>query len=222
MPDALSRIRRGLVVSCQAPEDSPLRATVHMVAMARAVAAAGAVGVRANGVADVRAIRSALELPVIGLWKDGRAGVYITPTPKHALTIAEAGADVVAVDGTRRPRPDGLPLADTIEAVHDVGKLVMADVADLDDGLAAEDAGADVVSTTLAGYTGETVPAGPDLDLVAALAARLRIPVVSEGRITTPAQARQALDLGAWSVVVGTAITAPQWIAERFVAAVRR
>jgi N-acylglucosamine-6-phosphate 2-epimerase len=217
----LTDIRGGLVVSCQAPPGSPLRGTQFMRAMAEAVATAGIAGIRANGVEDVRAIRAALDLPLIGLRKDGASGVYITPTAEHARAVAAAGADIVAVDGTLRPRPDGRKLVDSIDAVHDAGKLVMADVATVEDGLAAEEAGSDMLSTTLAGYTDATaqqaVPAGPPLDLVADLAARVRIPVVAEGRISTPEQARRALDVGAWAVVVGTAITAPQWIAARFV-----
>ncbi|AHH93527.1 N-acetylmannosamine-6-phosphate 2-epimerase [Kutzneria viridogrisea] len=213
----LAAIRGGLVVSCQAAAGLPLHGPTFMAAMARSVAPAGAVGIRANGVADVRAIRSVVTLPLIGLWKDGDTGVYITPTAGHARAVAEAGADVVAVDGTLRPRPDGRGFADTVAAVHELGRLVMADVATVDEGLAAEQAGADLVSTTLSGYTGGPVPTGPDLDLVAELAKRLAVPLVAEGRIASPEQARRALEAGAWSVVVGSAITAPQTITARFV-----
>jgi N-acylglucosamine-6-phosphate 2-epimerase len=189
-----------------------------MTAMAASVADAGAVAIRANGQSDVRAIRARISLPLIGLWKHGSVGVYITPTTEHAVAIARAGADIVAVDGTSRPRPDGRSLADNVTAVHGEGRLLMADVSTLAEGLAAEDLGADLVSTTLSGYTPDSPDAdGPDLDLVAALAGRLTIPVVAEGRIHTPAQGGRALQLGAWAVVVGTAITAPGWIAGQFV-----
>jgi N-acylglucosamine-6-phosphate 2-epimerase len=216
--DLLAAIRGGLVVSCQAPEGDTLRNPEIMAAMAVSVAGVGAVGIRANGLSDVREIRARVGLPLIGLWKDGSAGVYITPTAEHAVAVARAGADVVAVDGTLRPRPDGRTLADSIAAVHSEGRLLMADVSTVDDGLAAQDAGADMVSTTLSGYTADSPSTDePDLDLVAALVGRLRIPVVAEGRIRTPAQASRALQLGAWAVVVGTAITAPAWIASQFV-----
>jgi N-acylglucosamine-6-phosphate 2-epimerase len=189
-----------------------------MTAIAASVAGAGAVGIRANGQSDVQAIRARLGLPLIGLWKDGTTGVYITPTAEHAIAVAKAGADIVAVDGTLRPRPDGRALADSIEAVHSEGRLLMADVSTVDEGLAAQDAGADVVSTTLSGYTPDSPSTDePDFDLLAALAGRLRIPVVAEGRIRTPAQANQAFQLGAWAVVVGTAITSPAWITGQFV-----
>jgi N-acylglucosamine-6-phosphate 2-epimerase len=189
-----------------------------MTAIAASVAGVGAVGVRANGLADVQSIRARIELPLIGLWKDGRTGVYITPTARHARAVAQVGADIVAVDGTLRPRPDGGTLADSIAAVHGEGRLLMADVSTLDEGLAAQDAGADVVSTTLSGYTPDSPSTDePDLGLVAGLAARLRVPVVAEGRIRTPAQASRALELGAWAVVVGTAITRPSWIASQFI-----
>ena len=135
----------------------------------------------------------------------------------HRLT-GLSDSDIVAVDGTLRPRPDGRALADSIEAVHSEGRLLMADVSTVDEGLAAQDAGADVVSTTLSGYTPDSPSTDePDFDLLAALAGRLRIPVVAEGRIRTPAQASQAFQLGAWAVVVGTAITSPAWITRQFV-----
>lgn len=216
--DPLSAIRGGLVVSCQAPAGDALRRPEIMTAIAASVAGAGAVGIRANGQSDVQAIRARLGLPLIGLWKDGTTGVYITPTAEHAIAVAKAGADIVAVDGTLRPRPDGRALADSIEAVHSEGRLLMADVSTVDEGLAAQDAGADVVSTTLSGYTPDSPSTDePDFDLLAALAGRLRIPVVAEGRIRTPAQANQAFQLGAWAVVVGTAITSPAWITGQFV-----
>jgi N-acylglucosamine-6-phosphate 2-epimerase len=220
MSDILDRIKNGLVVSCQAPPGDPLHGPAFMTAMARAAVAAGAAGIRANGVDDVRAIRATTDVPLIGLWKDGSSGVYITPTARHALAVAEAGADIVAADGTLRPRPDGRAFADTVRTVHEAGALVMADVATIEDGVAAEQAGADLVSTTLSGYTDGAVTAEePDLALVAGLAVRLQIPVVAEGRIRTPSEAAQAVSAGAFAVVVGTAITAPSWIAARFVEA---
>src|SRR6202012_4754653 len=146
--DPLTAIRGGLVVSCQAPEGDALRRPEIMTAMAVSVCGAGAVGVRANGLSDVGSIRARVGLPLIGLWKDGSAGVYITPTIEHVVAIAKAGADIVAADGTLRPRPDGRTLADSIAAVHCEGRLVMADVSTVDEGLAAQDAGAELGAPT--------------------------------------------------------------------------
>lgn len=217
----LSRLQGGLIVSCQASPGEPLHGPVFMTAMAATAVAAGAVGVRLNGLADVRAVRaSQLGVPVIGLWKDGDSGVYITPTLEHALAVAAAGADIVALDATTRPRRDGLTLAETIATIHhETEALVMADVATHAEGLAASRAGADVVGTTLSGYT-EHAPArpGPNLDLIERLSTDLDIPVLAEGRIGTPDQAAEALSRGAWAVVVGSAITRPGVITSRFVA----
>jgi N-acylglucosamine-6-phosphate 2-epimerase len=205
-----------------------------MAAMVRAASAGGAVGVRINGPDDIRAARDATDLPIVGLYKRpyGDCPVTITPTFAEASAVAEAGAAVVALDATRRRRPDGTPVAALIARIHaNFGLPLLADVADLTDGLAAEDAGADAVATTLSGYVDPAggTPAGgtpavappdePDLDLVALLAARLRVPVIAEGRIRTPAQARAALDRGAFAVVVGTASTNPREITRWFVRA---
>ncbi|GAA3724286.1 N-acylglucosamine-6-phosphate 2-epimerase [Spinactinospora alkalitolerans] len=218
----LDALRGGLVVSCQAPPGDPLHGPRFMTAMALAAANGGAVGIRAEGIDDLRAIRAEVELPLIGLWKVGREGVYITPTPEHAAAVAATGADIVAVDATRRPRPGGHALEEVIGAVHASGRLAMADVADLDDALASLDAGADVVSTTLSGYVGGAPrPDGPDLGLVARIADRVSAPVFAEGRVSTPDQARRALDAGAFAVVVGTAITAPGAITTAFARALR-
>ncbi|MEV6964392.1 N-acetylmannosamine-6-phosphate 2-epimerase [Hamadaea sp. NPDC051192] len=217
----LAAIRGGLVVSCQAPPGDPLRDPEVLARMAASVVRAGAIGVRVNGVEVVRRTRALVTTPVIGLWKDGDEGVYITPTARHALDVAAAGADIVAVDATARPRPDGRTLADTVAAIHQQTKaLVLADVSTVDEGAAAVDAGADAVATTLSGYTGPGAPpAGPDLELVAALAGKLGVPVIAEGRIHSPEQARAALDAGAWAVVVGTAITSPAWLTGQYRAA---
>lgn len=217
----LTRLRGGLIVSCQAPPDDPLSGPEMMSRLARSVVAGGAVGIRAEGLDDIAAIREHVEVPIIGLVKDGRDGVYITPTVAHAEAVADLGVELVAVDATDRPRTDGRPLGDTIAAVHQRGAGLVADVADLDQGRAATAAGADVVATTLSGYVGGNVPREPDLGLVAALVAELTVPVIAEGRYGTAEHVRAALDAGAWAVVVGTAITRPQIITRTLVNAVR-
>ena len=220
----IDSLRGGLIVSCQAYPGEPLRDARAMSLIALSAAAGGAAGIRAQGIEDITLIRQLVPLPLIGLWKVGEAKVFITPTLTHALAVARAGADIVAIDGTRRDRPDGLTLAETIRAIHDdTGALVMADAGSLDDGHAAQDAGADIVGTTLSGYTGaRPKTAGPDLELINEMAASLTVPVFAEGRIHTPAEASEALDRGAYAVVVGTAITHPTSITSWYVDALKR
>jgi N-acylglucosamine-6-phosphate 2-epimerase len=225
----VERLRGGLIVSCQAVAGEPLFGAEHMAAMARAAVSAGAAAIRANGPADIAAIRLAVEVPIIGLYKINLPGfhVRITPASEYAEQVAEAGADLVAIDATGRPHPGGVSAATLIAQVHQrTGKAVLADVATLEEGLAAAQCGAEFVATTLSGYTADS-PAqpGPDFALLEGLVLRLRplgIPVIAEGRIATPEQAARALALGAHAVVVGSAITRPQWITARFVEAVQK
>lgn len=208
----ISGLKGQLIVSCQAYPGEPMRDPRTTGQVAASAVLGGAAAVRVQGLADVQFTRTAVEVPVIGLWKDGHDGIFITPTLHHALAVAQAGAHVVALDATLRERPDGLTLAQVVEGVHsDSNALVMADCDSLESALAAAEAGADFIGTTLAGYTdARPKTAGPDLDLLAEIAGRLDgIPLIAEGRIHTPAQARQALDAGAHAVVVGTAITHP-------------
>ena len=222
---SLAKLLHGLIVSCQAEAGEPLYGPSHMAAMARAAAAGGAAGIRANGPADIAAIRAAIGLPIIGLYKANLPGtkIRITPTPDHARQIADAGADVIALDATARPNAEGLAAAERIQQARQAtGLPVLADIATFEQGLAAEQAGAAAVATTLSGYSDDS-PAqeDPDLDLVRRLAAMLRVPLIAEGRIWTPDQAAEAIALGAFAVVVGTAISRPQVITQRFVARLR-
>lgn len=218
--EALSRLDGGLIVSCQAYPGEPMRDPRTMAQIARAAVAGGAAGIRLQGLDDIREAAD-LAVPLVGLWKDGHDGVFITPTLEHALAVARAGADIVALDGTRRPRPDGRSLAETIARLrdaHDV--LVMADCGSLDDAMAAEAAGADLLGTTLSGYTPDRPKtAGPDLELIALIAARCEKPVVAEGRIHSPESATAARRAGAFAVCVGTAITHPSTITSWFAGA---
>lgn len=216
----IQQVRGRLIVSCQALADEPLHGAHIMARMAAAAREGGAAAIRANGPDDIRAIREAVDLPIIGLYKDGDSGVYITPTFRHARAVAEAGADVIALDATPRPRPDGSSLADLIRTIHDeLGVMVMADISTLEEGIAAANLGADFVGPTLSGYTDYSPKLeGPDLALIHALVRELSTPVIAEGRIRTPSEARAALDAGALAVVVGSAITRPQWITAQFVA----
>lgn len=214
-----------LIVSCQARADNPLHGPQFMGAMALAAAAGGASGIRANGPADVKAVKAA-GLPVIGINKvfNDAFPVYITPNFEAAKVLAEAGADIIAVDCTPRPR-DGGPVADLVaRIVKELGIPVFADCATLEEGIAAEAMGASYISTTLSGYTEYTQPKPdePDLALVSAMSKYCKVPVIAEGRFNTPALARAALEAGAHAVVVGTMITNPREITRAFAAEVRR
>jgi N-acylglucosamine-6-phosphate 2-epimerase len=219
----LESLRGRLIVSCQAVAPSPLRRSDIIAALAEAAVVGGAAAVRIDGPDDVAATRARVRVPIIGLFKQ-RTGspVYITPTFDAAWAIAQAGADVVAVQATRERETHAEPLRALVQRIHDESRvLVMADVSTRDEGVAAEAAGADVIATTMAGYTPQSRQmTGPDLRLVEELASALSVPVVAEGRIQTPEDAAAARRAGAWAVVVGRAITMPEAITQRFAKAV--
>lgn len=217
----IESLKGGLVVSCQAYPGEPLRHPETMAQMAQAAVIGGAVGIRCQGLADISAIKGQVDVPVIGIWKDGHEGVFITPTLRHARCCMAAGADIIALDATRRPRPDGLTYSQTVHILHEEGALVMADCGSFDDAQMAVDAGSDIISTTLSGYTGERQKTdGPDFELLGQMIdAFPETPVLCEGRIHTPDQLEQVMNMGAWCAVVGTAITHPttitKWFAEK-------
>lgn len=223
--DVVGSLKKGLIVSCQAKPESPLRDSHVMAAMAHAAEVGGASGIRANGVEDITSIRSLVKLPIIGIDKVVHPGfdVYITPTLESALKIAQAGASIIALDATHRSRPDGLTATRAIQLYkRELGMPVMADISTLEEGLAAAEAGADIVATTLSGYTPYSRQQdAPDFLLIAELAARLQTPVIAEGRLVSPEDARRALELGAHAVVIGTAITAIEWVTQRYVMALQ-
>ncbi len=217
-------LSRGLIVSCQAYQGDPLFGSKYMAAMAKAAERGGAIAIRANSPDDIRAIRKATTLPIIGLYKisTSSSDVYITPDFKAAQEIVEAGSDIVAIDATPRTRPNDVRLADLISFIkNQLGKPVMGDVSCLDDALIAKSMHIDFISTTLSGYTahGRPVIEGPDLELVRQLVQSIDIPVIAEGRFHEPHQAAQAIKLGAHAVVVGEAITRPEKISQYFLTA---
>jgi len=228
---ALDRLRGGLVVSCQPLPDEPadpFREPGLQTAMATAAVLGGAAGIRANGPADVAAIAAAVSVPVIGLWKRGewRGGttVSITPTAADAVAVAMAGAAIVAVDATARPRPDGATFADTVAAVHaDTDALVLADVSDVAEAVAAVEAGADAVAGTLSLFRPGARGDGPDFAILAALVERrLGVPVLAEGRYGSAVDVERGFALGAHAVVAGNAITSPLALTRRMVAGTPR
>lgn len=230
--DVLEGMRGGLIVSCQAEAGTPLGTPEVLAALAAAAERGGAVGIRANGPANLNAICAAVNIPVIGIYKVVRPGsdVYITPTFADAQQVHGAGTPppaIIAFDATHRPRPDsedGRVLLRRIQT--ELGALAMADIATFEEGIAAAEAGADIVATTLSGYTSETAAkqasGDPDLELVRRLAASVSVPVICEGRVHSPEQARAALDAGAFAVVVGTAITAIDWVTRQYVHALEK
>ncbi|TDE94164.1 N-acetylmannosamine-6-phosphate 2-epimerase [Occultella glacieicola] len=220
----LEPLRGGLIVSCQAYPGEPMRHPETMAQVAAAVVDGGAVAVRAQGLADVQLVAGRVDVPVIGIWKDGDDGVFISPTLRHCRAVLAAGADILALDGTVRPRPDGLSFAETVRRVREESDApIMADCDTLAAAVAAAEGGADIIGTTLAGYTDARPRTdGPDLNLLAEVVQALPgVAVVAEGRIHTPAQARAAADAGAFAVVVGTAITHPATITGWFDGALR-
>jgi len=224
MNNNIESLRGGLIVSCQAPEGSPLNDPRVISAMALAAERNGAVGVRINGPANIRATRELVSIPIIGIEKVVSPGsaVYITPTFEVAERLRASGADIIAIDGTGRPRPNGERIEDLISRIQSRLELpVMADIATLDEGLFVADWGADIVATTLCGYTeetrGESLPA---LDLTQALSRRLDQPVICEGGIATPHDLERAFNAGAFAVVVGTAITGIDRLIRNFIEAI--
>lgn len=217
--ELLKQLENGLIVSCQAPSGSPLRGRGLMSIMAEAAAAGGACAIRAEGVDDVRSIKAAVKLPVIGLIKliDEKTPVIITPLIQNVKDLIEAGADMIAVDATLRKRIDGSTGPEFVSSARQLGIPILADIDDLESAIAAEAAGADAISTTLSGYTSGEIPERPDIDLIAKCVKATKIPVVAEGRFTTPEELSLAFNSGAWSVCVGGAITDPWKSTIRFV-----
>ena len=211
MHSVIQNLSRGLVVSCQAPVDSPLHDPVVIAAIALASVEQGAVAVRIDTPAHISAVREKVNLPIIELWKQKLPGfdVYITPQFHHAAAIAQAGADIIAIDATPRNRPEGETVTSLITRIHkELNKPVMADVDTFEAACAAVQAGADLVATTLYGYTPRTNHLNPPgFELLAQMVKKLEVPAICEGGISSPGMARRALDLGAYAVLVGTAIT---------------
>ncbi|MCC3371597.1 N-acetylmannosamine-6-phosphate 2-epimerase [Cohnella sp. REN36] len=220
-PIDLESFKGGMVVSCQAYPGDATYGSEMMVRFALAALAGGATAIRANSPPDIAAIRRAVQVPLIGLWKRvyPDSDVYITATLSDAKAVVAAGADIVAMDATKRRRPGGERLADIVAALRrETDALLMADVSTLEEGVQAERLGFDIVSTTLSGYTPYSPQTSdPDFALIQALSRSVRVPVFAEGRFHTPEQARRALESGAQTVVVGTALTRPHVMTRKFV-----
>lgn len=219
-----AQFKNGLIVSCQAAKESPLYAPEIIAAFALCAAQNGAVGVRIDSPEHISAVKKLVNLPILGIFKvvEKTSDVYITPTFAAAKEIADAGADIIALDATARNRPNNEKLENIVSRIHSELRLpVMADVATPEEGLNAQKIGCDFVGTTLSGYTSETAQNShlPDFKLVKNLAENLSIPVVCEGRLRKPADVELAFELGAFTVVVGNAITGTDWLIREYVKA---
>lgn len=226
MNDILNRIKGTVVVSVQAMPNEPLYLEQCMIGMMKSVVNGGAGALRLAGARDVKNAKKLFNLPIIGLTKPNvipknyKELVYITPNIKDVIELVEAGADVIATDATQRKRPNNEKLQDLIKYIHINKRLAMADISTLEEGLNAKELGADIISTTLAGYTLESANSPtnePDFELLKQLVEQTQLPVVLEGRIWEPEQVNKAFELGAHCVVIGSAITRPQLITKRFV-----
>jgi len=223
--DTITRLKNKVVVSVQAMPSEPLYIENCMAAMMKSVIKGGAGGLRVAGVRDVKNAKLLTDIPVIGITKPDvipanfKEIVYITPTLEDVIALVDAGADIIAFDGTQRPRPNKASLADMIKYIHINKKIAMADISTYEEGIEAVKLGADILSTTLAGYTLESQnsPDGPDFPLLEKLAKNVDVPVILEGRIWEPEDVDKAFALGAHAVVIGSAITRPQLITKRFV-----
>ena len=219
----LEDLKGKIIVSSQAMPNEPFYEENCMMAMMQSVVNGGAAGLRVAGKRDV-INATTFGIPVIGLTKPNklpenwRSVVYITSGVKEVKELIEAGADIIAFDGTSRPRPDGSNVEQLIQLIHFAGRLAMADISTVEEGVNCAKLGADIISTTLAGYTDESGDAGenPDFELLEKLVNTLEKPVFLEGRVWAPDEAKKAFELGAHSVVIGSAITRPHLITKRF------
>jgi N-acylglucosamine-6-phosphate 2-epimerase len=227
MNELFTQLKNGLIVSCQAEGNSPFNSPEGVRMFAEAAVLGGAVGIRSEGIEKTKEIKENIEVPVIGLVKtkfeDG--SVCITGTTESVKDLLEINCDIIAIDGTFRKRENlnGAEFIQRIKAA--LNPIIMADIATLDEALACADAGADCISTTLSGYTPETkskFKSGPDFNLVEKLVKEIPIPIFAEGRVNTPGDAARMIELGAWGVVAGTAITRPNIITQWYVEEIKK
>ncbi|NWF50233.1 MAG: N-acetylmannosamine-6-phosphate 2-epimerase [Ignavibacteriaceae bacterium] len=225
--EIISKLKNGLIVSCQAEGDSPFNTPEGVTMFAKSAIAGGAVGIRSEGIEKIKIILNTVAVPVIGLIKsqfeDG--SVKITGSFLDVDDLTSIGCPIIAVDGTFRKR-EGLTGPEFIRRIKsEFNSFIMADISKEDEAIECEQAGADLISTTLNGYTPETLSDkafSPNFDLVKSLVKRIKKPLIAEGRINSPQAAKKMIELGAFAVVVGTAITRPQIITSWFVDAIKK
>lgn len=222
-------LRGKLIVSCQALPHEPLYSSFIMGRMAQAAQEGGAAGIRANTPEDIREIRSRVGLPIIGIIKQCYEGsdVYITPTMAEVDRLMEVRPEIIAVDATNNPRPSGITLENFVTQIREKypGQLLMADCSTVEESIHADEIGFDFIGTTLVGYTRQSK--GDDLSkddfaILRKILKSVRHRVIAEGKIDTPQKARRVIEMGAFSVVVGSVITRPQFITRTFVEEIER
>ena len=219
----LEKLKNQIIVSVQAMPNEPLYEESCIIAMMKSVVNGGAKGLRLAGARDVKNAKKIFDIPIIGLTKPDKLPdnwkeiVYITPTLKEVNELIEANADIIATDATQRPRPKE-SLKEMVNYIKSHNKLSMADISTFEEGIKARELGFDIISTTLSGYTqysNQNIE-GPDFELLEKLVKELDCPIILEGRIWEPDEVNKAFELGAHSVVIGSAITRPQLITKRF------
>lgn len=222
----LDQIKGKVVVSCQALPEEPLHSSYIMSRMAVAAKQGGAAGIRAQSVEDINAIMEVCDLPMIGIIKRNYpdSDVYITASMKEIEELLTTKCQIIALDATDRPRPNGEKTEDLVARIHEAGRLAMADCSTYEECAKAQEIGFDIVSTTLCGYTPYSKKVdGPNFELLKKCVDTLTVPVIAEGKINTPEDLRRVYEeCGVFSAVVGGAITRPQQITARFVGALKK
>ena len=228
MEPYLQALKGHLIVSCQALPHEPLHSSFIMGRMARAAKEGGAYGIRANTREDIEEIKKNVDLPVIGIVKRGYpdSKIYITPTMKEIDELIPSAPDIIAVDATSRPRPNGLTLENFVRQIREKypNQLLMADCSTIEEALYADKLGFDFIGTTMVGYTEESEGDHIETDdfyIIREILKNVKHPVIAEGNIDTPEKAKRVIELGCYSVVVGSIITRPQLITKRFTSAVK-
>ncbi|MDR2878734.1 MAG: N-acetylmannosamine-6-phosphate 2-epimerase [Fusobacteriales bacterium] len=221
--EVMEILRKNLIVSCQALEDEPLHSPFIMGRMALASKEGGAGGIRANTVADITEIKKTVDMPIIGIIKKEYpdSEVYITPTMDEIDVLIQSGAEIIALDATLRMRPKETELNKFFKTIKEKypKQMFMADISTVEEAENAEKLGFDFIGTTLHGYTENTKNqniADNDFKFLKDVLNSASVPVIAEGKIDTPEKAKRVLELGAFCVVVGGAITRPQLITKAF------
>lgn len=217
---AFAPLKRGLIVSCQVPDGTPIDTPEFIAAQAKTVLQAGAIGIRAQGVSNVKAVAEVVSVPIIGLIKRYSEStlIHITPEIEDVLNLEQAGADIVAIDATGRLRENAVSFPAFMEELRRRTDIpILADVDTVEAAIQAEVLGCDAIATTLSGYTEAPAPKLPNIKLISDITQQVKIPVIAEGGFSKPEHVMQAFQAGAWSVCIGTAITNPYLLTKSFV-----
>ncbi|MCK3654456.1 N-acetylmannosamine-6-phosphate 2-epimerase [Pasteurellaceae bacterium Macca] len=217
----LSQIQHGLIASCQPVDNGPMDSPEIVAAMAKASVIGGAKGLRIEGIENLKAVRKVVDVPIVGIVKRdlNDSPVRITPFLQDIDDLYHAGADIIAFDGTDRPRP--VAIAECVKRIQELGAMSMADCSNLAEGLYCQELGVDLIGSTMSGYTGGEIPAEPDVQLVRDLVAK-GCKVMAEGRYNTPELSALAIENGAFAVTVGSALTRLEHIVSWFATAIEQ